>query len=228
MEDQCINCGNLFEKRKKGFKRKSIDSSTKTCVSFRNILESTLNVPITPEKNLFMCDACASVCQKVQNCKTGTISAVNELQSKKSQSSYLGKRKTSAQTSTPNSMGGTFKSPVFCSPLKKKFNNSTRSSVSSSKSISRKKSSFVEKAVSNLRESKYFTCFKNLIVKSKAAKEGFVKCVKFAVEQEMKALKRADLFLTSKVSQDSLENFSWLKTLGQIETKAPVLSSAVT
>jgi hypothetical protein len=27
----------------------------------------------------------------------------------------------------------------------------------------------------------------------------------------MKALKQADLFLTSKVSQDSLENFTWLK-----------------
>ena len=98
MEDHCINCGNLLEKRNKGFNRKSIDSSTKTSVSFRNILESTLNVPITPENNLFMCDAFASVCQKVQNCKTGTISAVNELQSKNSQSSYLGKRKTSAQT----------------------------------------------------------------------------------------------------------------------------------
>ena len=93
MEDHCINCGNLFEKRKKGFKRKSIDSSTKTSVSFRDILESTLDVPITPEKNWFMCDACASVCQKVQSCSTGTISAVNELQSKKSQSLYLGKRK---------------------------------------------------------------------------------------------------------------------------------------
>jgi hypothetical protein len=40
--------------------------------------------------------------------------------------------------------------------------------------------------------------FKDLILKSKAAKEGFVKCVKFAVDQEMKALKQADLFLTSK------------------------------
>ena len=228
MEDHCVNCGNLFEKRKKGFKRKSIDSSTKTSVSFRDILESTLDVPITPEKNLFMCDACASVCQKVQSCSTGTISAVNELQSKKSQSSYLGKRKrkTSAQTSSPNSKVA-FKSPLFCSPLKKKLNNSTRSSVSSSKSLSRKKSSFVEKTVSNLRESKYFTCFKNLILKSKAAKAGFAKCVKFVVDREMKALKQADLFLTSKVSQDSLENFTWLKTLGQIETKAPVLSSAV-
>ena len=56
---------------------------------------------------------------------------------------------------------------------------------------------------------------------------GFVKCVKFVVDREMKALKQADLFLTSKVSPDSLENFTWLKTLGQIETKAPVLSSAV-
>jgi hypothetical protein len=147
------------------------------------------------------------VCQKVQNCKTGTISAVNELQSKNSQSSYLGKRKTSAQTSTPNSKGGTFMSPLFCSLLKKKLNNST-SSVSSSKSLSRKKSSFIKKAVSNLRESKYFTCFKDLILKSKAAKEGFVK---FDVDQEMKALKQADLFLTSKVSQDSLDNFTWLK-----------------
>ena len=107
------------------------------------------------------------------------------------------------------------------------MNNSTRSSVSSSKSLSRKKSSFVEKTVSNLRESKYFTCFKNLILKSKAAKAGFAKCVKFVVDREMKALKQTDLFLTSKVSQDSLENFTWLKTLGQIETKAPVLSSAV-
>ena len=122
----------------------------------RNILESTLNVPITPENNLFMCDAFASVCQKVQNCKTGTISAVNELQSKNSQSSYLGKRKTSAQTSTPNSKGALSCRHSFCSLLKKKLNNST-SSVSSSKSLSRKKSSFVEKAVSNLRESKYFT-----------------------------------------------------------------------
>ena len=98
-----------------------------------------------------------------------------------------------------------------CSPLKKQLNNSTRSSVSSSKSLSHKKSSFVEKAVLNLRESKYFTCFKNLILKSKAAKVGFVKCVKFVVDREMKALKQADLFLTSKVSQDSLENFTWLK-----------------
>ena len=101
-------------------------------------------------------------------------------------------------------------SPLFCSLLKKKLNNST-SSVSSSKLLSRKKSSFVDQAVSNLRESKYFTCFKDLILKSKAAKEGFAKCVKFAVDQEMKALKQADLFLTSKISQDSLENFTWLK-----------------
>ena len=53
MEDHCINCGNLLEKRNKGFNRKSIDSSTKTSVSFRNILESTLNVPITPENIFF-------------------------------------------------------------------------------------------------------------------------------------------------------------------------------
>ena len=55
MEDHCINCGNLLEKRNKGFNRKSIDSPTKTSVTFPNILESTLNVPITPENNLFMC-----------------------------------------------------------------------------------------------------------------------------------------------------------------------------
>ena len=63
MEDHCINCGNLFEKRKKGFKRKSIDSSTKTSVtvSFRDILESTLDVPITPEKNLFVWCMCFCV-----------------------------------------------------------------------------------------------------------------------------------------------------------------------
>ena len=157
MEDHCVNCGNLFEKRNKGLKRKSIDSSTTTSVSLRNILESTSNVPIIPEKNLFMCDACASVCQKVQNCKTGTISAVNELQSKKIPIVISKEEEDFSSNFSPKQQRGTFKSPLFCSPLKKKLNNSTTSSVSSSKSLSRKKSSFVEKAVSNLRESKYFT-----------------------------------------------------------------------
>ena len=36
MGDSCLNCGNEFEKKNKGFKRKNFDSTTKIpAVSFR-------------------------------------------------------------------------------------------------------------------------------------------------------------------------------------------------
>lgn len=100
-DEHCIICGKIVEKKSKGYKRKSIDSVSKIpALCFRNILENTLNEPITPEKGLFICEKCAASCVKVQSLK----SAHTEFQSVKSSTSYLGKRKHSnvkAFSSTP-------------------------------------------------------------------------------------------------------------------------------
>lgn len=100
-DEHCIICGKIVEKKSKGYKRKSIDSVSKIpALCFRNVLENTLNEPITPEKGLFICEKCAASCVKVQSLK----SAHTEFQSVKSSTSYLGKRKHSnvkAFSSTP-------------------------------------------------------------------------------------------------------------------------------
>jgi hypothetical protein len=45
----CINCDKVFEKKNKGFKRKSIDANLPN--SYRSILE-TLEEPVTPGKKV--------------------------------------------------------------------------------------------------------------------------------------------------------------------------------
>jgi hypothetical protein len=50
-----LMCDNIFEKKSKGYKRKSIDSvSMIPTLCFRNILENTLNEPITASTALSM------------------------------------------------------------------------------------------------------------------------------------------------------------------------------
>ena len=102
MEDTCLNCGKEFERKEKGFERKSIDTTTQIPVlSFRKILNESLNATITPEKKIIYGDKCASVCVKVKQFE----SAKAEYVSQQSKTSYLGKRShstASATTSTPS------------------------------------------------------------------------------------------------------------------------------
>ena len=186
----------MFEKKNKGYKRKSIDSVSKIpALSFRNILENTLNEPITPEKRLFICEKCAASCVKVQNLK----SAHTEFQSVKSSTSYLGKRKHSnvskafSSTPTRNASNVSFSVTPFSSPIRKKSNVSVRSTASSSQS-------FNDKAVEALKDYNYYTAFRHLWKKSKAAKAAFSKLIKYTVRQEMKNINHLEIpVLSSKL-----------------------------
>ena len=86
MDENCINCDKVFEKKKKGFKRKSIDSNLPN--SYRSILESTFEEPVAPGKHFFICETCAASCVKAQK----YTSALKDFKSAKSNTSYLGKR----------------------------------------------------------------------------------------------------------------------------------------
>jgi len=68
--------------------------------SYRSILESTLEEPVTPGKHFFICDTCAASYVKAQKYK----SAVKVFKSAKSKTSYLGKRSYRPSTSTPTKM----------------------------------------------------------------------------------------------------------------------------
>ncbi|VDI50081.1 Hypothetical predicted protein [Mytilus galloprovincialis] len=119
MEENCINCGKHFEKKNKGYKRKSVDSNTKfPAVSVRKILEISLGSPVTPTKNLYICDSCASLCVKIDGLKDSTKKTFDEFERSKCDRSYLGKRKKSFSTpsKTVESISP-FSPPLFASPL---------------------------------------------------------------------------------------------------------------
>ena len=164
MDEHCINCDNIFEKKSKGYKRKSIDSvSMIPTLCFRNILENTLNELITPEKIFFICEKCAASCVKVQNLK----SAHTEFQSVKSSTSYLGKRKhfnVKAFSSTPtrNTSNVSFSVTPFSYPIRKKSNVSVRSTASSSQY-------FIDKAVEAHKNYKYYAAFRHLLKKKQSS-----------------------------------------------------------
>jgi hypothetical protein len=61
---------------------------------------------------------------------------------------------------------------------------------------------------------------------SKAAKTAFVKLFGQTVQQEIKVLKHHSIPLSEKLSQQSINEFNWEKTLTTIELQLPVLSTA--
>jgi hypothetical protein len=70
--------------------------------------------------------------------------------------------------------------------------------------------------------------FLGIVLKnSKAAKTAFVKLVGQTVQQEMKSVKHNLIPLSEKLSQQSINEFNWEKTLTNIELQLPVLSTAV-
>lgn len=222
MEDSCLNCGNEFERKNKGFNRKNIDSTTKIpTVSFRKILATTLNEPITPDNKLFICGKCASTCCKIYNFH----SSHEEFNAAKSASSYLGKRKRTpiptASTPSKNSVNVSFPVTPFSSPIRKKSNTSTASSnVSSSKS-------FIDNAIIHLKNYKYYTAFRLLLSRSKAARESLRKIVVDNVCKEMKNINEHLIPLSSKLAQESLNDFNWKNCLEPVESQLPILSAAV-
>jgi hypothetical protein len=214
MDENCINCDKVFEKKKKGFKRKSIDSNLPN--SYRSILESTFEEPVAPGKHLFICDTCAASCVKAEK----YTSALKDFKSAKSNTSYLGKRSYRPSTSTPTKSESTG-SCMPCSPIKKRQNTSTLNFNRSSYK------SFIKKATSYIKDGKYYTAFRILLKSSKAAKTAFVKLVAQTVQQEIKAAKHHLIPLSENFSQQSINEFNWEKTLTTIELQLPVLSTAV-
>jgi hypothetical protein len=179
-------------------------------------LESTLEEPVTPGKHFYICDPCAPSCVKAQNYK----STLKDFKSAKSKTSYLGKRSYRYATSTPTRNGSTGSyTPVFCSPVKKRQTTSTLNFNSSK--------SFINKATHYIKDAKYYTAFRILLKSSKAAKTAFVKLVGQTVQQEIKVLKQHSIPLSEKLSQQSINEFNWGKTLTTIELQLPVLSTAV-
>ena len=200
MDENCITCDKVFEKKKKGFKRKSIDFNLPN--SYPSILESTFEEPVVPGKHFFICDTCSASCVKAQK----YTSALKDFKSAKSKTSYLGKRSYRPSTSTPTKNGSTDSCmPVFCSPLKKRQNTSILNFNRSSYK------SFNKKATSYIKDGKYYTAFRILLKRNKAAKTAFVKFVAQTVQQEIKAAKHHLIPLSEKLSQHSINEFNWGK-----------------
>jgi len=109
---------------------------------------------------------------------------------------------------------------MFCSPVKKRENTSTLNFTNSSKS-------FITKATNYIKDAIYYTAFRIVLKNSKAAKTAFVKLVGQTVQQEMKSVKHNLIPLSEKLSQQSINEFNWEKTLTNIELQLPVLSTAV-
>ena len=142
-----------------------------------------------------------------------------------SASSYLGKRKRpptpTASTPSENSVNVYFPVTPFSSPIWMESNTSTASSnVSSSKS-------FIDNAISHLKNYKYYTAFRLLLSRSKAARESLRKIVVDNVRKEMKNINEHSISLSSKLSQESLIDFNWKNCLGPVESHLPIFSAAV-
>ncbi|CAG2227269.1 unnamed protein product [Mytilus edulis] len=86
-------------------------------MSGRKILETSLGSPVTPTKNLYICDSCASLCVKIYGLKDSTKKTFDEFERSKCDRSYLGKRKQSFSTpsKTVESISP-FSPPLFASP----------------------------------------------------------------------------------------------------------------
>ena len=140
--------------------------------------------------------------------------------------SYLGKGKHSnvkafSSTPTRNTSNVSFSVTPFSYPIRKKSNVSVRSTASSSQY-------FIDKAVEAHKNYKCYAAFRHLLKKSKAAKAAFSKLIKYTVRQDMKNINNLEIaVLSSKLSHESLNSFSWKEGLEQDEAQLLVLSTAV-
>lgn len=63
-EDTCFNCGNFFERREKGYKRKLISSLKIPIIKLNDILEKKISIPLS-KSNKFICNNCASLTVRI-------------------------------------------------------------------------------------------------------------------------------------------------------------------
>ncbi|CAG2192632.1 KRAB [Mytilus edulis] len=66
-----------------------------------------------------------------------------------------------------------------------------------------------ENSFQALRSSHYFSAFKCLYEKSKPARQGFTKLIKYAVRQEIKRLDLGVINLSKPLNEGTLDEFSW-------------------
>ncbi|CAC5425797.1 unnamed protein product [Mytilus coruscus] len=196
--DTFVNCNNKFKKRNRGYKRPSIDSHNKLpAISLRSVLNNTIDTQVTPDKSLYVWNTCASSVVKIHKSQSTTKEALDEVNKLQVDTSYIRKRKRPMFQSTPSKQTFEFVSPqssvdksLFSPVSKKRCNISSPKKVVASpkKASARSSKAFMDKAFQALRSSHYFSAFKCLYEKSKSARQGFVKLIKYAVRQEIKRL----------------------------------------
>ncbi|CAG2248808.1 unnamed protein product [Mytilus edulis] len=235
--DTCINCNNKFEKRNKGYKRTSIDSQNKLpAISLRSVLNNTIDTQVTPDKSLYVCNTCASSVVKIFKSQSTTKDALDEFNKLQADTSYIRKRKRPLFQSTPSKQTFEFVSPQstvdksLLSPVSRRdvtFIHQRRLLSLQKKTSTRSSKGFMDKAVQALRSSHYFSAFKCLYEKSKSARQGFAKLIKYAVRQEIKRLDLGVINLSKPLNEDTLDEFSWKPFIDASDKCIPTLTSAI-
>lgn len=218
MGDVCLSCKNIFTVKNKGYRRKSIDTVLTTkipIVTFRTVLDSTLSNPLTPSKK-YICNKCVSKCVKIHKLKDSS-SAVQELEFSLKRKHYV------VSPIKPTVSDFKFRTPSKSPLPKRRILHSTPKITSAPEPPTK---GFLEKAAVYLCESKYYTCFKLLYKKSKAARAAFAQFAKFVSRNEVSNVKKSGTF-KKHVSLETLQHFNWTDTKKNLEKAVPFLSATI-
>ncbi|KAL5021045.1 hypothetical protein ScPMuIL_000200 [Solemya velum] len=213
-DQHCINCGNVFERRTKGYMRTPVGSKIgKTSMTYETVLKTELHVDMPPRKTgPFLCTRCASF--------LGPLAAHRRAQRGFEEStrpgSYLHGKLSRVRTpaQTPGCVKRFQKPPP--PPWKKKPPQVLKSTQQ-------------RKALHYFSIHKYATALRQLYVCSKAFRKQLIKFIEQQVRLESANICRpnAPSILRSLNSREQLEKFSWKAVIAEAELRAPVLLSTL-
>lgn len=170
-EDTCFNCGNCFERREKGYKRKIISSLKIPIIKLNDILEKKISIPLS-KSNKFICNNCASLNVRIykHNWKShGPPAPSTPKRKRKFSFTPIKFYKRKCMTSTPVSK----QQPMTSTPASKPIQQL-------------KKEGFKDKVIEYILETRYPAAFKLLLKKSRCARDGLINTLKAIIRREVK------------------------------------------
>lgn len=209
-EDTCFNCGNFFERREKGYKRKLISSLKIPIIKLNDILEKKISIPLS-KSNKFICNNCASLTVRIykHNWKShGPPAPSTPKRKRKFSFTPIKFYKRKCMTSTPVSK----QQPMTSTPASKPIQQL-------------KKEGFKDKVIEYILESRYPAAFKLLLKKSRCARDGLINTLKAIIRREVKCAEVCSL--QESLSLDSLSAFQWPPVLKDISAELPVLTGVL-
>ncbi|XP_077864280.1 uncharacterized protein LOC144349629 [Saccoglossus kowalevskii] len=210
MKTKCINCGDGFLPKSKGYRRQSsqkqINEGENVGEALENIFDATFS-PFGKATDKYLCHVCYGLLEKTRKKKKESNVAENELMKRTVEGTYISrkrKRCVNSPSSTPRRLK---KSKDFKEHILKK---------------SAKKITFVKKAVMAIQRHDYESAVNILFRSSVRARRQVLNVVRNKVKKEVgNYVKNSE---AKHLTKETCETFQWDSVISEINANLPVLS----